>query len=202
MTIFVTVGILITKRSGTHEKSWIQSSQSTQGRRKGTPKPSDATATVTESPPSGEGTQRRGGPEASKRSLRLFGTSAEERVSPMTKVLSIRMPSGLERSIRHNADWARMTASDIVRLILMHARGGQFSFSQLPDFQQYLDAKLDVRLPEEIVSQLRAESERLRVSLSVYSRIILDAYYSKRLVFLDIGDRYTLAANHEQTKSA
>ena len=85
----------------------------------------------------------------------------------------------------------------------MHAPDGQFSFSALSDVQNYLDAKLDIRLPEELVSRLRAEAERLRVSLSVYSRVILYAYYTKRLVFVDLGgDRYTLAENHDQTKSA
>jgi hypothetical protein len=123
-------------------------------------------------------------------------------IRPMTKVVSIRVPSVLERAIRNNAARSNMLVADIVRLILMHAPGGQFSFSDLPDVQQYLDAKLDVRLPEEIVLQLRAESERLRVSLSVYSRIILYAYYTKRLAFVEIGDRYTLAENYEQTKSA
>ena len=120
----------------------------------------------------------------------------------MTKVISIRMPSILERAVRTQAARSNMLVADIVRLILMHAPGGQFSFSQLPDVQQYLDAKLDVRLPEELVSQLRGESARLRVSLSVYSRVVLYAYYSKRLVLVEIGDRYTLAENHEQTKSA
>jgi len=120
----------------------------------------------------------------------------------MTRVLSIRMPSVLERAIHQNADQSRMPTSDIVRLILMHAPDGQYSFSALPDVQQFLGAKLDIRLPEELVSKLRAESERLRISVSVYSRVILYAYYTKRLVFVEIGDRYTLAENHEQTKSA
>lgn|GEM_PF-4292656 len=123
-------------------------------------------------------------------------------ILPMTKVLSIRMSSVLERCIRHNADQSRMPTSDIVRLILMHAPGGQYSFSALPDIQQYLDAKLDIRLPEELVSKLHAESERLRISVSVYSRVILYAYYAKRLVFVEIGGVTRLAENHEQTKSA
>jgi len=120
----------------------------------------------------------------------------------MTKVVSIRMSSALERSIRGNADWAKMPASDIVRLILMHAPDGQYSFAALSDVQEYLDAKLDVRLPEDLVSKLRAQSERLRISVSVYSRIILYAYYTKRLAFVEIGGCYTLAENHDQTKSA
>ena len=84
----------------------------------------------------------------------------------------------------------------------MHAPSGQYTFAALPDVQEYLDAKLDVRLPEDLVSKLQVESERLGISVSVYSRIILNAYYKKRLVFLEIGDRYTLAENHDKTKSA
>lgn len=118
----------------------------------------------------------------------------------MTSVVSLRLPAVLERAIRQNADQSRMPTSDIVRLILMHAPDGQYSFSALPDVQQYLDAKLDIRLPEELVSRLRVESERLRISVSVYSRVILYAYYTKRLVFVEIGDRYTLAENHEQNE--
>ncbi len=120
----------------------------------------------------------------------------------MTKVVSIRMPSPLERAIRNNAARSNMPVAGIVRVILMHAPGGQYSFSALPDFQQFLDAKLDIRLPADLVSTLCAESERLGISVSVYSRVILYAYYSKRLVFVDLGDRYTLGENHDQTKSA
>ena len=121
----------------------------------------------------------------------------------MTNVLSLRMPPALERAIRNNAARSNMPVADIVRLILMHAPDGQYSFSALRDVPEYLDAKLDVRLPEEVVSRIRAEAERRRISVSVYSRVVLNAYYTKRLVFVELGDdRYTLAENHEQTKSA
>jgi hypothetical protein len=120
----------------------------------------------------------------------------------MTRVVSLRLPVSLERAIRGNAAQSRMSTSDIVRLILMHSVGGRYRFAALPDATNYLDAKLDVRLPEELVSSLRVESQRLGISVSVYSRVILYAYYTKRLVFVDIEGRYTLAENHEQTKSA
>lgn len=120
----------------------------------------------------------------------------------MTKVVSIRMPGVLERVILNNAAQSKMPPSNIVRLILMHAPDGQFNFSALPDFQQFLDAKFDVRLPDELVAKLRAEALRLGVSISVYSRVILYAYYMKRLVFVDLGERYTLAENHDEKKSA
>jgi len=120
----------------------------------------------------------------------------------MTKVVSLRLPKALEWAVRSNAAQSRMSIPDIVRLILEHSLDGQYRFLALPDAQQFLDAKLDVRLPEELVSNLHAESERLGISVSVYTRIILYAYYTKRLVFIEIGDRYTLAENHEQKKSA
>jgi len=120
----------------------------------------------------------------------------------MTEVVSIRMPGILERVIRNHAAQSKMRVSDIVRLILMHAPDGQFSFSALPDFQQFLDTKFDVRLPSDIVAKLRAEAAQLGISISVYSRVILYAFYQKRLILVDLGERYTLAENHEQKKSA
>jgi hypothetical protein len=120
----------------------------------------------------------------------------------MTKVVSIRMPSRLERAIRGHAALSRMPVFQIVWLILEHSIGGQYNFSALRDVEQCFDAKFDVRLPENLVSKLRAESARLRVSVSVYSRIILYAFYMKRLVLIEIGGCYTLAENHDQTKSA
>jgi hypothetical protein len=120
----------------------------------------------------------------------------------MTSVVSFRLPAVLERAMRGNAASSRMQISDIIRLILEHSIGGQYNFSTLPDTQQPLDRKLDIRLPGEIIATLRAESQRLNVSISVYSRVILYAYYTKRLVFAQFGGRYTLAENHEQKKSA
>jgi hypothetical protein len=120
----------------------------------------------------------------------------------MTKVVSMRMPGVLERVIRTHAADSKKPPSDIVRSILMYALNGQFNFSALPDFQQFLDAKFDVRLPEDIVARLRAEALRLGVSISVYSRVVLYAYYKKRLVVVDLGECYALAENHDQKKSA
>ena len=85
----------------------------------------------------------------------------------MTRVLSIRLPSTLERAIRNNAAHSKMPVSQIVSLILGHAVGGQFSFSALRDAPQFLDAKLDLRLPEELISSVRSEAEKLRISVSV-----------------------------------
>jgi predicted DNA-binding protein len=120
----------------------------------------------------------------------------------MTSVISFRLPTALERAVRGNASKAKMDAADIIRLILEHSIGGQFDFSTLPDVPQPLDAKLDVRLSAETVQRLRAESQRLNTSVSVYSRMILYAYYTKRIIFIEIEGRYTLAENHDQKKSA
>jgi hypothetical protein len=120
----------------------------------------------------------------------------------MTKVVSIRVPSVLERAIRANADRSRMLVSEIARLILEHAVCGRYDFSGLPDAQEILDAKLDIRLVDELVSTLRVESERQQVFISVYIRKTLYAYYTKRLVFVERDGHYTLEENHDQTKGA
>ena len=120
----------------------------------------------------------------------------------MTKVLSLRLPSALENAIRIHADRLHKIVPAVVCSILEHSIGGQFTFSTLPDVPQSLDGKLDVRLPAEFVAKLHAEAKRLGASISVYSRVILYTFYTKRLVFVQIGGRYTLAENHGQTKCA
>lgn len=114
----------------------------------------------------------------------------------MTTVVSIRVPSALERAVRANAARSRMLASQIVRLILEHSLGGRYDFGGLPDSQEVLEEKLDIRLADELVFKLRVESKRLRVSVSVYIRTILYAYYTKRLVFVEREGHYTLEENN------
>jgi hypothetical protein len=120
----------------------------------------------------------------------------------MTSVISLRLPAVLERTIRDNAAESNMSVADVVRWILERSLIGPYRFSVLPDPRRLLDAKLDIRLPAALVARIRAESQRLNISISVYTRIILFAYYTKRLIVVEIGGRYTLAENHEQTKSA
>lgn len=100
----------------------------------------------------------------------------------MTNVLSIRLPTALERAICDDAARSKMPVSEIVRLILEHSIDGQYSFPSLRDVAQSLDATLDVRLPADLVTRIRAAAQRFRVSISVYSRVILFAYYTERLI--------------------
>jgi predicted DNA-binding protein len=120
----------------------------------------------------------------------------------MTEIVSIRLESEIEQAIRRNAARSRMTVSSIAGVILEHSLCGQYSFSALKDSNEFLDAKLDIRLPNELISKLRVESKRLRVSVSVYIRRILYAYYTKRLVFTETEGHYTLGENRDQTKGA
>jgi predicted DNA-binding protein len=119
----------------------------------------------------------------------------------MTSVISTRLPARLANMIRQHSANSRMAVANLVRVILEHSLDGQYSFAALFDVRP-LDDKLDVRLPEELVRRLRANAERLGKSVSVYTRMILYAYYTKQLVLVEIGGRYTLAENHEQKKSA
>ena len=120
----------------------------------------------------------------------------------MTKIISIRVPPALEHAIRRNAIRSNMPISTIARLILEHSLCGTFNFAVLRDTTDYLDAKLDIRLSDQLISRLRVQCEQLTLRVSVYIRIILYAYYSKRIVFVDKDGRYTLEENHDKKASA
>jgi len=107
------------------------------------------------------------------------------------------MTPGLKQAVRLNAVRSRMTASSISGVILEHSLGAQYSSSALRDSNEFLDAKLDIRLPDDLVAKLRMEAKRIGVSVSVYIRRILYAYYAKRLVFVESEGRYTLEENHD-----
>ena len=119
----------------------------------------------------------------------------------MTTVISTRLPARLAGMIRQHSINSRMAVASLVQVLLEHSLDGQYNFAALFDVQP-LDAKLDVRLPEQVVQMVRTNAERLGKSVSVYTRMILYAYYTRRLVLVKIGGRYTLAENHDQEKSA
>lgn len=119
----------------------------------------------------------------------------------MRSVISTRLPVRLANMVRQHSINSGMAVANLVRVILEYSLNGQYRFAALFDVQP-LDDKLDVRLPEELVLRLRAHAERHGKSISVYTRMILYAYYTRRLVLVEIGGRYTLAENHEQKKSA
>ena len=95
----------------------------------------------------------------------------------------------LEQTVRNHAARLRVTLSELVAAILEYALCGTYTFSKLPDAQEFLGTKLDVRLADELISKLRSESARLHVSTSVYIRRILYAYYSNRLVLVEKDGR-------------
>ena len=115
----------------------------------------------------------------------------------MTRVYSVRVPLTLEHAIRRNAIRSKMAISQIARLILEHALSGNLNLTVLADTTDFLDTKLDLRFSESLISQLRAESERLSMQVSVYVRTILCAYYTKRLVFVDRNGSYVLEENND-----
>jgi len=106
------------------------------------------------------------------------------------------------QAVRNNAARSQMCVSEIVTQLAKHALDDQCSLSGLVDPQEALDAKLDVRLSSELLSRLRHECNRLRINVSVYIRIVLFGYYTRKLIFVQAGERYTLVANHDQNKSA
>ena len=68
----------------------------------------------------------------------------------MRVVVSIRVPSAVERAVRANAIRSRMQDSQIVGFILEHSLCGDYNFGEMPDAQEFLDSKLDIRLPDSV----------------------------------------------------
>ncbi len=117
----------------------------------------------------------------------------------MTRVVSIRMPEVLARAVRGNATRSEMPISELVRWFLGHVLEDGCNVFELSDPTGCLDSKLDIRLSDETLSQIRSQCEGLNLSVSTYLRIVLYAYYTRRLVFAETGDRYTLVTNDDQT---
>lgn len=113
-----------------------------------------------------------------------------------TTVISTRVPSALMQFIRANADRSRMQTPQIVRTILEYSLCGRYEFRGLADAPEFLGAKLDIRMPDELVSNLRVRCARLQIPVSVYVRTILYSYYAKRLVFVERNGEYTLEENN------
>jgi hypothetical protein len=108
------------------------------------------------------------------------------------------MPETLGRAVRLNAMRSEMSISQLVAWLLGHVLEDGCDLSSVSDAPEPSDSKLDVRLPNEMISRLGLLCEPRRIPLSVCIRAILYAYYTRRLIFIEAGDRYTLVANHDQ----
>jgi hypothetical protein len=117
----------------------------------------------------------------------------------VTRVVSIRAPEILTRAVRLNATRSQVPISQLVSWLLGHVLEDGCDLSRLEDTEKPADAKLDIRLTHEMVSRIRAVCDPHRVRVSVCIRAILYAYYTRRLVFVQAGDRYKLVANYDQT---
>jgi hypothetical protein len=116
----------------------------------------------------------------------------------MKRPVSIRMPEDLGRGLRQLAAKRQMSVSQLVAWVLGIALRSNVDFSSLPDAQGWLTAKIDCRLPNDIISQLRPVCKGLGVSPSVYIRTLMFAGQTGRLAIREFGGAYTLVANHEQ----
>jgi len=120
-------------------------------------------------------------------------------VYEMTRVVSIRLPELLSRTIRLHASRSETSTSDLIGWLLGHLLADRPIITELSDVTDHSDSKIDIRLSHDAISRLLLLSRQRRLALSVYIRAILYAYYTKRLVFIHTGSRYTLVANHDKT---
>ena len=116
----------------------------------------------------------------------------------MTKVVSIRVPRALAEEVRVSARNRRTSVSALVTWVLNIALVDGLDLSRLPDAREPLDAKLDLRLSEELLNRLQPVCNGLKIPPSVYVRTILYGGHIGQLSMKRAGDRYKLEANHDQ----
>jgi hypothetical protein len=117
----------------------------------------------------------------------------------VTTVTPIRTTNVLAQAVRDEAAERKMSQSAFMGWLLGIAlQGAGLDISVLSDVKEQSDCKLQFRLSDELLSQLRSVCERFRVSHSVYIRTILHACHTGQLKLTRAGDRYTLVAKNDK----
>jgi hypothetical protein len=109
--------------------------------------------------------------------------------------MSVRVPEVLVRMVRESAKNARLSVSKTLDWLVRNSLSNTQALDGLADCPEELTSKLDIRIPVQTFEQLRAASQTFRISISVYTRVLLYHFYvTKRVFYVKSGDRYTLAA--------
>ncbi len=116
----------------------------------------------------------------------------------MSKVVSVRMQTGLAGEIERAAAGRNMSKSAFIGWALVLALQDNLDVSAFPDPPEPADYKLDIRIPDETLACLRPVCDRLKMSLSVFIRRLVYAGCTGRVTLEQAGGRYKLVANYDQ----
>lgn len=113
-----------------------------------------------------------------------------------TRVVSLRLPSPVDAKLRRSAADVGWSVSAGLDWLLRNSFGNCQLIRQLADCPDVWDSKLDARIPVTTFEQLRTVAEQL--GISVYIRKLLYHFYvTRRLKYVQVEGRYTLAGHHE-----
>ena len=113
-------------------------------------------------------------------------------------VVSFRLPSAVYAALVQSVANADMSMSGGLDWLLRNSFGNCQVLPPLTDCPDFLDAKLDIRIPPSTFEQLRSATNLLKISQSVYIRKLLYHFYvTKKLRYVQSNGHYTLAGRHD-----
>jgi hypothetical protein len=119
-----------------------------------------------------------------------------------SEIISVRLSASIDAELRVSAARARLSVSGAVEWLLRNSIGNFELLRGLPDCIEPLTSKIDARITEYSLEQLKLASQRLGISISVYARRLLYHFYAtKRLFYVESDGRYTLAVRRSSVYS-
>jgi hypothetical protein len=111
-----------------------------------------------------------------------------------TRVISLRLPSAANLALERFSARAGLSVANGLDCLLQNSFGNCQLLVSLADCSDQLDEKLDIRLPQQTVEQLKSVTCQIGIPVSVYIRKLLYHFYvTKRLCYLPLNGHYTLA---------
>lgn len=115
-----------------------------------------------------------------------------------THVISLRLPSAVDAALARSAAQVGLSIPDGLDWLLGYSFANCSLLGPLADCPDFLDAKLDVRIPIATSEQLKTASNQLGIPVSVYIRKLLYHFYvTKNLKYVPSNGHYTLAGRHD-----
>ena len=120
-----------------------------------------------------------------------------------THVISLRLPSAVNTALARSAAQVGLSIPDGLDWLLRYSFANCSLLGPLADCPDFLDAKLDVRIPITTSEQLKSASNQLGIPVSVYIRKLLYHFFiTKSVKYVPSNGHYTLAGRHDQTRSS
>jgi len=115
-----------------------------------------------------------------------------------SRIISLRLPSKVIVALTRSAENARWSVSTGLDCLLRNSFEHGELLQPLPDCREFLDAKLDVRIPITTSEQIKSRAGQLGMSISVYIRKLLYHFYiTKNVKYVVCNGHYTLAGSHD-----